>query len=315
MNIRKLFAATTALFLVPACVATTAPEPVDEGSYEEPGAGKADGLSADNWTYFSVRPDYRKCMWPMCGGYWVKRVNQPKTKCLDGKWADECYVAEIDWDALGLSEAEASEASAAAHGGLVVLRGVMAQGESTALQTPVQYAEFVADEGWRAATSNAASGIFYRAKDSGIVCITFPCPTVQGTRLNRNKKPTTNYAGLDLTKSGATQDQLDAAWAEMSTDGLVVAANLETVTGPAGKAQGLSATQFYTRIRAKGAACQKTGCSGQVCAPAGEAVYTTCEWLPEYGCLKEHGVCEPQPDGKCGWTPSAELDACIQATK
>lgn len=248
-------------------------------------------------------------MWPMCGGYWVKRVNQPKTKCLTGGWQKECYVTDIDWSALGLSQNEVSDADTSARSGQVVLKGKLV----SAKQAGAQFARFTADEAWRSATDKAPSGIFYRAHDSGIVCITFPCPTVVATRLNRNKQPTATYAGLDLTPSGATQDQLDAAWKHMNGDGVVVAAQIVQTTGPAGTADALEASQYYTRIRHAAVECHTTGCSSQICAAVGDEVYTTCEWLPEYGCLKAHGVCEVQADGACGWTPSDALDACMKS--
>ena len=57
-------------------------------------------------------------------------------------------------------------------------------------------------------------------------------------------------------------------------------------------------------------ACIKTGCSGTICADAGKDVITTCEMKPEYACYQQ-ATCEKQPDGACGWTPSAELTACL----
>ena len=38
---------------------------------------------------------------PMCGGMFVKSVNQAYTVCADGKRAKECYVAEENYDQLG----------------------------------------------------------------------------------------------------------------------------------------------------------------------------------------------------------------------
>src|SRR3989344_2213113 len=53
--------------------------------------------------------------------------------------------------------------------------------------------------------------------------------------------------------------------------------------------------------------CAVAGCSGTLCVSADEAgdIFTTCEYRPEYACYKE-ASCEPQPDGKCGWTETAE---------
>ena len=56
------------------------------------------------------------------------------------------------------------------------------------------------------------------------------------------------------------------------------------------------------------APCKKTGCSGIICAE--EDKVSTCEFKPEYACYQQ-ATCERQADGACGWTKSAELDACL----
>lgn len=58
--------------------------------------------------------------------------------------------------------------------------------------------------------------------------------------------------------------------------------------------------------------CKRSGCSGQVCVDiSAEEVLTTCEYRPEYACYQE-APCERQPDGQCGFTPSAALTQCVQ---
>jgi len=56
--------------------------------------------------------------------------------------------------------------------------------------------------------------------------------------------------------------------------------------------------------------CKATGCSGQLCSD--EDVVTTCEFKAEYACYKT-AKCELQEDGKCGWTPTEELIACLRS--
>jgi eight-cysteine-cluster-containing protein len=56
--------------------------------------------------------------------------------------------------------------------------------------------------------------------------------------------------------------------------------------------------------------CIKTGCSGIVCAEPGNDVMTTCEFKNEYACYQT-ASCERQADGKCGWTQTDALKACI----
>lgn len=54
--------------------------------------------------------------------------------------------------------------------------------------------------------------------------------------------------------------------------------------------------------------CHPTGCSGIICAA--EDQVSTCEYRPEYACYKT-AECKQQDDGSCGWTKTAELDACL----
>jgi len=58
--------------------------------------------------------------------------------------------------------------------------------------------------------------------------------------------------------------------------------------------------------------CAVAGCSGQLCVSADEAggIITTCEYRAEYACYKE-ASCEPQADGKCGWSQTSELQRCL----
>jgi len=57
--------------------------------------------------------------------------------------------------------------------------------------------------------------------------------------------------------------------------------------------------------------CVVTGCSGQICADGDVA--TTCEWTEAYACYADHGICERDANGVCGWRPTAELEACLDA--
>jgi hypothetical protein len=58
--------------------------------------------------------------------------------------------------------------------------------------------------------------------------------------------------------------------------------------------------------------CKPTGCSGTLCAD--HDMVSNCLYLPEYDCYKT-ARCEPQSDGKCGWTQTDELTSCIAMKK
>ncbi len=58
-------------------------------------------------------------------------------------------------------------------------------------------------------------------------------------------------------------------------------------------------------------ACKVGGCSGEVCSD--KEMMSNCMYRKEYACYKE-AKCEVQPSGECGWTPSTELDSCLNSS-
>jgi hypothetical protein len=294
--------------------------------------GKEDSLNSTS-TYYTVRPDLRRCAYPMCGGAWVKRANQTWTQCADGSWANECYVAEINLSALKLSAVQEQETKALE--GRLVLRGKLVKKTIATIKT----AEFKASEAWTASSDQAATGIFYRVKDSGVRCFTFPCPSYHEAKLNSTVSRTVH--ALDLSQTGAGEEAEGNGYtATTEPSGLLVAGKHTTITGPAGKGLALVASQFYIKVTAKSCSpilcalyceygfkkdangcsvcscneppvkkCYVGGCSGQLCSET-EGLISTCEWQPQYACYKT-ATCEAQADGSCGWTPTAELKACL----
>jgi hypothetical protein len=57
------------------------------------------------------------------------------------------------------------------------------------------------------------------------------------------------------------------------------------------------------------ASCFVGGCSSQVCSDKKDVI-STCEYSPQYACYKT-AKCERQSTGECGWTPTADLNACL----
>ncbi len=263
-------------------------------SSSKPATGMPDSLSSTS-TYYSVRPDLRRCASPRCGGYFVKRVNQLFTRCADRRFATECYVAEIDW----------------ANQPQVEIRGALLRGNVVPKVYPGfgNLGAFRVSESWQAASDNQPTGAYYRVRDRGVRCITYPCPTHHEAKLNSIIHA--NLAGVDLNGAGAREELIsEASRAMTEAGGVLVAGSHEPVTGPGGRSRQLKATQFYLRARKQTAkACFRTGCSNQVCAD--ENVITTCEWRPEYACYQK-ARCERQANGKCGFTRTPELIACLK---
>lgn len=57
-------------------------------------------------------------------------------------------------------------------------------------------------------------------------------------------------------------------------------------------------------------ACYVGGCSAQICSDQ-QGIASTCEYREVYSCFKT-AKCERQSTGVCGWTPTQELNSCIQ---
>jgi hypothetical protein len=264
-------------------------------------AAEPDSLASTS-SFYTIRRDVRRCASPMCGGYFIKLVNQSRTRCANGRNMSECYVATIEWD--GQPEPDRDGA---------LVRGT--------LRTRGKFGVLLAREVWLPAGNSQPSGTYFRVRDRGIRCIAAPCETHHEAKLNTSVSR--NIAGLDLSGAGATDKaESDANTAMTAPDGVLVAGVHARVTGPAGRSQMLKASQFYVRAKSGGTSsnnpnnpnnqnkpCFKTGCSSQVCAD--EAVMTTCEWREEYACYRT-AKCERQANGQCGFTDTPELRRCLR---
>lgn len=252
----------------------------------------ADSLASTS-SFYSFRRDVRRCAAPRCGGYFVRLVNQRRTRCADNRYQDECYVASIDWGGQVEPDNRA------------LLRGT--------LRPQGRFGTLRVSEVWNAASQHQPAGTFFRVRDRGVRCVAAPCATHHEARLNSTNSR--DIAGVDLSDAGAPDNQVSEANAAMTgPDGIIVSGFHSRVTGPAGRMQMLKATQFYVRAAntVSQKPCMKTGCSGQVCAD--KEMITTCEFRPEYECYKR-AICERQRNGECGFTPTAELAECLRRAR
>ncbi len=288
-----ILAVMPALFAIPTVVTTSMPAiPIQNDGTTV--SESPDSLASTS-TFYTLRPDFRRCAAPLCGGYFIKRVNQAVTRCADGRNMSECYVASIDWN-------NATE---------VPINRALLRGSLSRRSTPQgKFGVLKVDEVWQAATDNKSSTEFYRARDLGVRCIAAPCLSHHEAKLNTTMSR--KIAGVDIAFVGAAEEAISEATKAMTSDeGMLVAGTHTTITGPGGAAQMLKATQFYLRTRAADTdlkPCIKTGCSGEICAD--ETMMSTCDYRPEYECYKK-AICERQKNGKCGFTKTPELTSCL----
>ena len=198
--------------------------------------------------YFRIRRDQRRCVSPLCGGAWVTQVNSRTTRCADDSVSAECYVADIDWSALGLSERALPEFQNTAIQGSAVVRGRLRQQEHGTFGL---LGQLVVTEGWQAATDATPTGSFYQVRDSGRRCIAAPCFSIEELRLNTAATPTAS--DVDLSRvAGVTAEDIDKGidYLHNAPEGILVAGLNRNVAdaGPAGDGVRLVASQFYFRV-------------------------------------------------------------------
>jgi len=254
--------------------------------------------------YYTVKPDFRKCVSPICGGWFVKEVNHKLTTCRDGSRQPWCYVATEQFTIPKLSDEQKYQLRQAMNESNALLQGSLLEND--------QYGVLVVNNAWVSATDEAPHGVFVNLTDNGINCITSPCPSFDGSLLNESGVK--SLAGYNLNGVAATDEQLRLAEAAVfSEDGLPIAGHFFEITGPAGSAQGITADQFYLKVEGeKLSYCRATGCSGQICADSD--MMSTCEWRPEYACYK-NATCSVQTEGDCGWEMDDELKRCLATNK
>lgn len=201
--------------------------------------GAAQELSlapASRPVYYTVEPDRRLCPSPVCGGYFISAVNRRATPCADGSMSASCYVADIDWEAIGLNGSEGA--------GLVL--GTQERGDFPGFS---ELAVLVPEAAWRAASDQEPRGRWFGLMDNGIVCVTTPCFDIDQRKLNRRNRVRA-ISDIDLSRVRATDEDLEAAWQALENDELIAVGVNRRVrdAGPAGTGLEFVAFQFFVRL-------------------------------------------------------------------
>jgi hypothetical protein len=211
----------------------TACAPVDDDGSDD---ATTDEVRAAG-SYVRIRHDARRCVSPLCGGFWVSRVNQRTLRCADGTTANECYVAEVDYSGLGL----APDALDATGDREVILRGRIV---AKAYGSFGNLGQLVVQEGWRAVTDAVSSATVYETFNTPRVCVRAPCATYDANKLNG----TTSYTLTGVDLAGVTG--VSRADRRAATTGLAAAPGI--LVAGAVRAEGgrrtLVASQFYLRL-------------------------------------------------------------------
>lgn len=206
--------------------------------------------------YIFARADMRLCPSPLCGGVFVREVNRLFTRCGDGKFRRDCYVAGIDTSSLGLSENRAFSFLTLFGQGLGILKGSFSP-----LASPFEgLFELTAEEAWEAQSRSHEKGFSYLFMDNGIRCFVAPCPSIDEAKLNSPMKR--RISGLDLTRTGAAEEAVADGYESLVTHGVIASGLHSIIQGPPGASLKFTALRFYLKAE-EGPLCG--GIAGILC--------------------------------------------------
>jgi hypothetical protein len=231
----------------------------------------------NGFTYLSIRSDG--------DSYLVRAVNGGRLLCADGYRRPECKVASLDLEALALpDDDQLALTDKLGERRAVIVGGTLGRRTVRTARGPVRVGHLEVGEAWVAGSVSGAAALakaeetrhggFAAEKPTavlvnlnGVRCIQAPCPDKSEETLNGGAVE--NIADLDFRPSGATEDEIAAAWNALTAEGLpglIVVGHRYTVRGRTGAtAAGRTVFQFYTRV----VATEPALLSGEECELAG----------------------------------------------
>jgi Kazal-type serine protease inhibitor domain len=198
---------------------------VDANGADEVAADSADELvsqSANAGYYVVTKRDTRRCVSPLCGGVFVKSVNQATTKCADNVRRAECYVGTTNLAALGLTEEQEVSFKDRFTSRQAIVRATM----RFTMFNNERIGALRVSEAWNAASDSIPDGAFLRIAERGIRCITAPCPNQIAYTLNTAN--TFNLTSYNLGQLGTPAQRNQAQTLALTERGVLVAGSVAT---------------------------------------------------------------------------------------
>ncbi|MBV1856997.1 MAG: hypothetical protein KUG77_01205 [Nannocystaceae bacterium] len=154
----------------------------------------------DSQDYYLARQDFRRCAAPACGGWFLSELNHQLLECPDGSIADECYVPEVSLPAdVSLNDGD-------------VVHGWF--GTQDAFGNGILEADFAYEPVLDDAGDFGSHNLIF---NTGIVCVTAPCPSSALAHLNWNwiwTSPDYFYWGADVAEDLLLEEALLAEYAD-----------------------------------------------------------------------------------------------------
>ncbi|HNN96693.1 MAG TPA: Kazal-type serine protease inhibitor family protein [Pseudomonadota bacterium] len=280
--------------------AVGSPEPTSGSPTLPAGTDGTETLAAySNSTYFIVnRPDLRRCVYPLCGGYFSQRVNQATTVCSDGTAQPECRILEFDYSALSLDPMTLSSLQGKVQAGQALLRGQIVKTAPIAGRT---YDKLVVSEAWEARsvaptpspspTPTRPSGTFSRLRELPVACPA--CPPYRQEVLN------TTAAGVPIAAIEYDATRFPAALVKELTTALSASDVGLLMAGSRGGSSGrpkFVASEAYTPVRGRPGGKVGDACGGRGMPTCNAPLF--CKWEPSAFCGRADasGICSVKPD-------------------
>lgn len=205
-------------------------------------------------TTYLVKPDYRKCAFPACGGWYLTPVNQYSLQLENDDEAyqnslllpNTIYVSTINYRALGLTPAQIKELEVSLRSGQGLLAGTVS---GPVISPAAATKTLIAQGAWTSPTKTEPVGTYLKVSSSGIVCITTPCPYFTAALINSTY--VTNFHELTFEKADLDREQEARAWQAVSSGGLVLTGVRYVSQGQVGTGTGISASKVFFAFPAK----------------------------------------------------------------
>lgn len=261
---------------------------------DDPTADDSFELSTTRDTFARFRRDQRRCVSPLCGGYWVKDLNSTM---------QERYVSGFDFSGSTLTEADLEDVLDGPEGEVVVV-GRLGPKESRFDTRPL-----LVKGAYRALPGNTvgADDKFYLVAPTKIGCLTTPCANLSMTRVNR----TTGHAmGTEVNLEGALKPLVPGDWlmGRVMENRAVVAGRIERSGGNVV----LRATQVFTAVPDRVQSCPKQPPPRCSSTKVGAWALTENRCAVPVGCTVP-GVCAAfVPSCESGYTAISWMNVCTR---
>ncbi|MCU0663109.1 MAG: hypothetical protein MUC50_12380 [Myxococcota bacterium] len=193
-------------------------------------------LSTTALTYVSLRRDTRKCMSPVCGGYYVRDINAHSS---------EQYVSALDFRASNFNQSTIDKVTEASTSELVL------RGKLGAVELVHHTRKFHVSEAYRGMpdVTVRAGSVYYKTavRSPAISCFAAPCPNEVAFKLNSTT--TTNFSRFDVVD--AAKPHVDQDWLvdRAQVHGALIAGVIVNGTRyPAGYEKVMDASQVFVKL-------------------------------------------------------------------